>query len=407
MLNRVILSGGFSPPDINDEDIAEVVSVLKSGWITTGPKVREFEKRIAEYCQTSCAVCLSSQTASAEMTLRLLGIGEGDEVIVPAYTYTATASVVNHTGAKLVIIDSQKDSIEMDYDKVAEAINEKTKAIIAVDVGGIICDYDKIFSIVESKKNLFKPVNDFQKAFGRIIVIADAAHSFGATRNGKYSGSIADFSCFSFHAVKNLTTAEGGAVTWRNISSIDNDYIFKQFELLSLHGQSKDALSKDKLGSWEYDIVEPYFKCNMTDIQAALGVSQLRRYNNILAKRKNIIEQYDKALKPLGLSTLTHYSKNHSSSGHLYITFLDKMNNLSRDEFIEKLTQKGIPSNVHYKPLPLLSAYKKLGYDINSYPNAYNFYKKEVTLPLYTRLSEEQINYIIDSVKEILSKKDI
>ena len=322
-------------------------------------------------------------------------------------TYTATASVVCHTGAKLIIIDSQPNSIEMDYDKVAKAINEKTKAIIPVDVGGIICDYDKIFSIVESKKNLFKPNTDLQKAFGRIIVLADAAHSFGATRNGKSNGSIADFTCFSFHAVKNLTTAEGGAVTWRNIPGIDNEEIFKKFELLSLHGQSKDALSKNKLGSWEYDIVEPYFKCNMTDIQAALGVSQLRRYDQILVKRKKIIEQYDNAFRPLGLSTLNHYSDKHSSSGHLYLTFLDKINFLSREEFIEKLTQKGIPSNVHYKPLPLLSAYKKLGYDIKDFPNAYNIYKKEVTLPLYTRLSDEQVNFIIDNVKDILSKKDI
>lgn len=401
-MNVTPIVGGFSPPDINDEDIAEVVSVLKSGWITTGPKTREFESKIADYCGTRRAVCLSSQTACAEMTLRLLGVGFGDEVIVPAYTYTATASVVAHVGAKIVMVDCQKDSFEMDYDKAAELFNEKTKAIIPVDLGGVICDYDKIFSIVEAKKNLFKPNNDIQKAFDRVIVMADGAHSFGAIKNGKISGSIADFTNFSFHAVKNLTTAEGGAITWRDIATIDNDNLYKQYRLLSLHGQSKDALSKDKLGSWEYDVVAPYYKCNMSDIHAALGLSQLRRYDKLMTRRHEIIRKYDKALKSLGFSSLPHETDSSISSAHLYITRLPEKYGISRNEFIGKLAELGVQTNVHYKPLPMHSAYKKLGFDMKDFPNAFNFYKNEVTLPLHTRLSDGQIDYIITSIKKVL-----
>ena len=396
------LTGGFSPPDINDDDIAEVVSALKSGWITTGPKTKEFECQIAAYCGTSKAVCLNSQTACAEMTLRLLGVGEGDEVIVPAYTYTATASVVAHVGAKIVMVDCQKDSLEMDYDKAAELFTERTKVIIPVDLGGVICDYDKVFQIVESKKNLFKPKNDIQTAFARVIVMADGAHSFGAMRKGKRAGSIADFTNFSFHAVKNLTTAEGGAVTWRDIVGIDNEFLYKQYQLLSLHGQSKDALAKDKLGAWEYDIVAPYFKCNMTDIHAALGLSQLRRYDKLMVCRHEIIRRYDEELKPFGFTTLNHETDDSKSSGHLYITRLPEKYGISRNDFITKLAELGIPANVHYKPLPMHSGYQKLGFDISDYPNAYAFFKNEVTLPLHTKLTNEQVESVIFAIKEIL-----
>lgn len=398
------ITGGFSPPDITDEDIAEIVSALKSGWITTGPKTKEFERQIAAYCGTSKAVCLNSQTACAEMTLRLLGVGEGDEVIVPAYTYTATASVVAHVGAKIIMVDCQKDNLEMDYEKTAEVISDKTKVIIPVDLGGVICDYDKVFQIVESKKSLFKPKNDIQAAFARVIVMADGAHSFGAIRNGKRSGSIADFTNFSFHAVKNLTTAEGGAVTWKDITGIDNEYLYKQYQFLSLHGQSKDALAKDKLGAWEYDIVAPYYKCNMTDIHAALGLSQLRRYDNLMARRHCIIKRYDEVLKPLGFSSLPHKADDSTSSGHLYITRIPGKYGISRNDFIVKLAEKGIPANVHYKPLPMHSAYKKLGFRIEDYPNAFNYFENEVTLPLHTKLTNEQIEYILSSIKLILGE---
>lgn len=402
MNNITPITGGFSPPDISDEDIAEVVVTLKSGWITTGPKVKEFEHQIAAYCGTSKAVCLNSQTACAEMTLRILGIGSGDEVIVPAYTYTATASVVVHVGATPVMVDCQPDCLEMDYIQLEKAITSKTKAIIPVDLAGIICDYDKVFEIVEAKRALFKAGdNVIQKTLNRIIVIADGAHSFGAIRNGKRSGAIADFTNFSFHAVKNLTTAEGGAVTWKDISGIDNEELYKHYELLSLHGQSKDAFAKDTLGNWEYDIVAPYFKCNMTDIHAALGVSQLRRYDKILARRREIIEKYDAVLRPLGIKTLCHFGDNHASSGHLYIMRLPGYNTSQRDAFIAKMAEKGIPCNVHYKPLPMMTAYQKRGFDIANYPKAKAFFENEVTLPLHTKLTEEQIEFIIKTVKHI------
>lgn len=396
------ITGGFSPPDINDEDIAEVVSALKSGWITTGPKTKEFERELAVYCGTSKVVCLNSNTACAEMTLRLLGIAPGDEVIVPAYTYTASASVIAHVGAKIVMIDSQKNSLEMDYDKVEEAITDKTKVIIPVDLGGVVCDYDRIYEIVEKKKSLFYPKNDMQKVFGRIIVMADGAHSLGAERYDKRTGAIADFTNFSFHAVKNLTTAEGGAVTWKDRDGFDNEKIYHQYQLLSLHGQSKDALTKDKLGAWEYDIVEPYYKCNMTDVHAAIGLSQLRRYHRLIDRRHEIIKKYDEALLPLGFTTLEHKGYKSKSSGHLYITRLPEKYGITRDDFIVKLAELGVPTNVHYKPLPMHSAYKKLGFDIKDYPNAYNFYKNEVTLPLHTRLTDEQVDYVITSIKKVL-----
>ena len=400
------ITGGFSPPDITDEDIAEVVSALKSGWITTGPKTKEFERQIAAYCGTSKAVCLNSQTACAEMTLRLLGVGEGDEVIVPAYTYTATASVVAHVGAKIIMVDCQKDNLEMDYEKVAEVISEKTKVIIPVDLGGIICDYNKVFQIVKAKKNLFKPQNDIQKAFGRIIVMADGAHSFGAIRNGKRSGSIADFTNFSFHAVKNLTTAEGGAVTWKDIPGVDNDFLYRQYQLLSLHGQSKDALHKNEPGSWEYDIVAPFYKCNMTDVHAALGLSQLRRYDFLLNQRHAIIKKYDSALSSLGFIALNHESEISKSSGHLYITRLIGKNSEFRNNFIKRMAEMGVPCNVHYKPLPMHSGYQKLGFDINDFPVAFSLFENEVTLPLHTLLTDEQVEFIIGCAKKAIASGD-
>lgn len=402
MSEQSIFQGGFSPPDINGDDIAEVVSVLKSGWITTGPETKQFEKEIAQYCGTSRAVCLNSNTACAEMTLRLLGVGEGDEVIVPAYTYTASASVVAHVGAKIVMVDSHKDSPEMDYDQLSEAINEKTKVVIPVDLGGVTCDYDRIYEIVENKKSLFKPSNEIQKAFGRIIVMADGAHSLGATYKGNRTGSLADFTNFSFHAVKNLTTAEGGVVTWKDRDGLNNDSLYKQYQLLSLHGQSKDAFAKEKAGGWEYDIVDTFYKCNMTDILAAIGLSQLRRYHRLIQRRLEIIKKYDEALLPLGFTTLKHCSEDSKSSGHLYITRVPEKYGISRDEFIVKLSEMGVPTNVHYKPLPMHTAYKKLGFDMNDYPNAFDFYKNEVTLPLHTRLTDEQVDYVVVSIKKIL-----
>ena len=348
----------FSPPDITEAEIEQVAEALRSGWITTGPKTKELEREVADLCGTNRAVCLNSQTACAEMTLRLLGIHEGDEVITCAYTYTASASVVCHVGAKLVLIDTQEDSLEMDYDKLAEAITEKTKVIIPVDLGGVPCDYDRIFSIVEEKKKLFHPANKLQKAIGRVIVMADAAHAFGATWHGKPVGSIADFSNFSFHAVKNFTTAEGGAVAWRDIEGIDNEEIYHQYQLLSLHGQSKDALAKTQLGAWEYDIIGPWFKCNMTDVVAGIGLAQMKRYKALLARRKEIISRYDVAFKPLGIEVLDHYNEEHQSSGHLYITRIPGITLEQRHEIIVKMAEKGVACNVHYKPLPMMTAYK-------------------------------------------------
>jgi dTDP-4-amino-4,6-dideoxygalactose transaminase len=392
----------FSPPDISQLEIDEVIDTLKSGWITTGPKTKLFEKKIAEYCNTSKAVCLNSATAAMEMTLRLLGIGEGDEVITSAYTYSASASVIHHVGAKIVLVDTAKDSFHIDYEQLEKAITEKTKAIIPVDIAGVMCDYDRVFEVVNRKKDLFKPSNEIQKAIGRVAVIADGAHSFGATYKGKRSGEVADFTCFSFHAVKNLTTAEGGAVTWRDIPGIDNEEVYRQFMLLSLHGQSKDALAKTKAGAWEYDIVYPAYKCNMTDIMASLGLVQLQRYPKILERRKQIIEMYDKALLSDKTDTLKHYGDDFSSSGHLYLLrFLGKDEEY-RNKVIEKMAEKGIATNVHYKPLPMHTAYKNLGFNIKDYPNAFDMYKNEITLPLHTLLTDEQVEYIIDGFKSII-----
>lgn len=399
----------FSPPDLTDAEIEEVASALKSGWITTGPKTKALEKEVAEFCNTDKAVCLSSQTSCAEIALRLLGIGEGDEVIVPAYTYTATAEIVCHVGARLIFIDSQPDSLEMDYDAVEKAITPKTKVIIPVDLGGVPCDYDRIFSIVEKKKELFTPSNDIQSKFGRIIVCADTAHAFGSSWHGKPIGSVADFSSFSFHAVKNFTTAEGGALTWKHRDDIDSDELYKTAQLLSLHGQSKDALSKNQLGSWEYDIVGPWYKCNMTDIHAAIGLAQMVRYPALLKRRREIIEKYDRAFKPLGVHTLPHFTNEHISSGHLYITRIFKKNGEpvsdgERREIIIKMAERGIVTNVHFKPLPMMTAYKNLGFDIKDYPNAYAQYANEITLPLFSRLTDEEVDYIIDNYTDVIKE---
>lgn len=392
----------FSPPDISEEEIEEVVDALKSGWITTGPKTKKLEKELLQFTGTNVGVCLNSQTAAAEMTLRVLGIGPGDEVITSAYTYTATASVVDHVGAKLVLVDTQEDSLEMDYDKAAELINENTKAIIPVDLAGIPCDYDRIFEIVENKKELFSANNELQKSFNRIIVIADTAHALGARYKGNKIGSVADFSNFSFHAVKNFTTAEGGYATWKDREGIDNEALYKQYQLLSLHGQSKDALNKTKLGSWEYDVMGPWYKCNMTDVLASIGLAQVRRYPELLKRRKSIIEKYDKNFRPLGVETLNHFDDNHESSGHLYITRIPGIDADSRNKIIEEMAKVGVACNVHYKPLPLLTAYKNLGFDIKDYPNAYNNYKNEITLPLNTKLTDEEVDYVIDMYCEIV-----
>lgn len=392
----------FSPPDISEREIAEVVDTLKSGWITTGPKTKRFEREIAEYCNVNKAVCLNSQTACAEMTLRVLGIGEGDEVITTAYTYTATAAVVCHVGAKLVLVDTQTDSLEPDYDAIEKAVNERTKAIIPVDLGGVPCDYDRIFDIVNAKKSLFRPANRIQKAIGRVVVLADTAHAFGAVYKDKKVGSIADFSAFSFHAVKNLTTAEGGALTWRTINGIDDEEIYKTVQLLSLHGQNKDALAKTKFGAWEYDVVAPWYKCNMTDIMAALGLAQLSRYDGMLARRKAIIERYDSALKPLGVKVLPHFTGDHKSSGHLYITEIPNVTYEQRGEIINKMAEREIACNVHYKPLPLLTAYKNLGFNVKDYPNAYDHFAHEISLPLHTCLTDEEADYVISNFAGIL-----
>lgn len=399
----------FSPPDLTDAEINEVVSALKSGWITTGPKTKELEREVASLCHTDKAVCLSSQTSCAEMALRLLGIGEGDEVIVPAYTYTASAEVVCHVGAKLVFIDSQPDSLEMDYNAVEKAITDKTKVIIPVDLAGIPCDYDRIFSIVEKKKSLFKPSNDIQSKFGRIIVCADTAHAFGSSWHGHPVGSVADFSAFSFHAVKNFTTAEGGALTWRPNEALDDEELYKRVQLYSLHGQSKDALSKNQLGSWEYDILGPWYKCNMTDIHAAIGLAQMKRYPSLLKHRREIIEKFDNAFKPLGIHTLPHFTDEYTSSGHLYLTRVFKKNgepisDEERREIIIKMAERGITTNVHYKPLPMMTGYKKLGFDIKDYPNAYAHYANEISLPLFSRLTDEEVDYIIDNYTDVIKE---
>lgn len=401
MKERKIL---FSPPDISELEINEVVEALKSGWITTGPKTKEFERRIADYCNVNRVVCLNSQTACAEMALRILGIGEEDEVIVPAYTYTASASVVYHVGAKVVFVDVQKDSLEINYEELEKAITEKTKAIIPVDLAGIPCDYDRIFSILENKKSFFKPNNKIQKAIGRIAVCADAAHAFGATLKNKKIGSIADFTSFSFHAVKNLTTAEGGALTWRTIPGIDDEEIYHQLQLYSLHGQNKDALAKTKLGAWEYDIKGTWYKCNMTDVHAGIGLAQLSRYDEILKRRKEIITRYDNAFRPLGIKTLNHYTENHQSSGHLYITRVPNITLEQRQEIIIKMAEAGIACNVHYKPLPMMTAYINLGFDIKDYPNSYEQFKNEITLPLHTCLTNEDVEYVIENYTRIVKE---
>lgn len=392
----------FSPPDITELEIEEVAAALRSGWITTGPRTKELERQVATYCGTERAVCLNSQTACAEMALHVLGVGPGDEVIVPAYTYTATASIVYHVGAKIVMVDCQEDSLEMDYDKVEAAITEKTKAIIAVDLAGIPCDYDRLYEVVEKKRNLFCAKSEIQEALGRVAVMADTAHSFGATRNGKPTGCLADFSSFSFHAVKNLTTAEGGALTWNNIAGIDNDAIYKKVQLLSLHGQSKDALAKTQLGAWEYDIVGPWYKCNMTDVAAAIGLSQMKRYDAMLARRKEIIRRFDAVLKPMGVAVLDHYNEKHQSSGHLYLSRVPGISLEQRNDIIIKMAERGIACNVHYKPLPMHTAYKNLGFDIKDYPNAYAHFANEISLPLHTCLTDEQVEYVIENYTDIL-----
>lgn len=393
----------FSPPDIGEAEIEEVVAALKSGWITTGPKTKELERQVAQFCHTSKAVCLNSATAALELTLHQLGIGPGDEVITCAYTYTASASVVCHVGAKLVLVDCQKDGYQMDYDALEAAITEKTKAVIPVDIAGVICDYDRIFEIVEKKKALFTPSdNKIQQALGRVAVVADAAHAFGARRHGKMCGEIADFTAFSFHAVKNFTTAEGGAVVWRDIDGIDNEEIYKNYMLLSLHGQSKDALAKTQLGSWEYDIVMPGYKCNMTDIMAGIGLAQMRRYPKLLMRRCNIIGQYDAVMENLPVQVLQHYGEDFASSGHLYLVRLEGKDEAYRNEFIRKMAELEVATNVHYKPLPMHTAYKKLGFDIKDYPNAYQMYHNEITLPLHTCLSDEEVEYVLDCFAKVL-----
>lgn len=394
----------FSPPDITELEIQEVANTLRSGWITTGPRTKELERQVAAYCNTERAVCLNSQTACAEMALHVLGVGPGDEVIVPAYTYTATASVVYHVGAKIVMIDCQENSLEMDYDKVEAAITEKTKAIIPVDLAGIPCDYNRLYAIADKKRYLFHADSEVQKALGRIAIMADAAHSFGAKRDGKPTGCLADFTSFSFHAVKNLTTAEGGALTWNTIPGIDNNEIYKKLQLLSLHGQSKDALAKDQLGGWEYDIVGPWYKCNMTDVAAAMGLCQLKRYSSLLQRRRELIGMYDAALKPLGVAVLDHYNETYQSSGHLYLSRVPGITMEQRNEIIIKLAQCGVASNVHYKPLPMHTAYKNLGFRIQDYPNAYAHFANEITLPLHTCLTDEQVEYVIDNYTRILKE---
>ena len=392
----------FSPPDMTEAEVKEVAEAILSGWITTGPRTKELERQIAEYIGVNKAVCLNSQTACAEMALRLLGIGEGDEVIVPAYTYTASASIVCHVGATLVFADVQTNSLEMDYDLVETLITPRTKAIIPVDLAGIPCDYNRLLQIVENKRPLFQAANDIQQALGRVAICADAAHAFGAEWHGKKVGAIADFSAFSFHAVKNMTTAEGGALTWKTIPGISNDELYHKVQLFSLHGQSKDALAKTKLGAWEYDIVGPWYKCNMTDIMAAIGLVQMKRYPDMLLRRKAIIERYDRALKAAGIEVLEHYTDFHQSSGHLYITRIPNITIEQRQSIIEQMAEEGIATNVHYKPLPMMTAYKNMGFDIKNYPNAYAHFANEITLPLHTKLTNEEVDYIIDNYIRII-----
>ena len=394
----------FSPPDITEAEINEVCEALRSGWITTGPRTKEFERRIAEFCGTEKAACLNSATAALELNLRVLGIGEGDEVIVPAYTYTASASAVAHVGAKIIFIDCTPDSFEMDYALMEAAINERTKAVIPVDLAGVVCDYDRIFAAVENKKHLFNPANDVQRAIGRVAVVADCAHALGAVKDGKKAGQIADFSSFSFHAVKNLTTAEGGAATWKSIPGIDNDKLYQQYMLYSLHGQSKDAFSKTQAGAWEYDIIGPWYKCNMTDITAAIGLKQLERYPDLIQRRKEIILKYNEMCDSLGITYLSHCSEKHSSSGHLYITRIPGINEETRNSIITEMAERGIACNVHYKPLPMMTAYKNLGYDIADFPNAYRYFLNEITLPLHTRLTDEEVSIICENFAEIVKK---
>lgn len=405
----------FSPPDITEEEIEEVIDTLRSGWITTGPKTKRFEQQIAEYCHTKRAVCLNSDTACMEMTLRLFGIGPGDEVITTAYTYTATASVVCHTGARLVLVDVEKDGYEMDYDALEKAITPQTKAVIPVDIAGVMCDYDRILGIAERKKGMYQPgENRYQRALGRILVMADSAHGFGAQRDGKISGEKADFTTFSFHAVKNLTTAEGGAVTWREIPGVDSEDIYKEYMILSLHGQSKDALAKTKLGGWEYDILSPAYKCNMTDVMASLGLVQLRRYPDLLARRKEIIQQYDRGLDRINaglgrytLTRLVHYGDTYASSGHLYLMRVQGADEAVRNHIIEGLAKCGVATNVHYKPLPLLTAYQKLGFDISDYPNAGDMFRNGITLPLHTKLDDADIKYVLACLEEVLADEEM
>lgn len=400
----------FSPPDISELEINEVAEALRSGWITTGPRTKELEKRLAEYCHTSKVVCLNSATAAEELNFRVCGIGEGDEVIVPAYTYTASASAAIHCGAKVVFVDSQKDCVEMDYDKVGEAINERTKAIVAVDLGGIVCDYDKLFEVVEKKRALFTPKEGdslgarIQQALNRVLIFSDAAHALGASRNGKMAGEIADFTDFSFHAVKNFTTAEGGASTWRDIDGIDNDELYHQYQLLSLHGQSKDALAKTQVGAWEYDIIGPWYKCNMTDIMAAIGLKQLDRYPQLLARRGEIIGKYDAMCDEMGVKHLVHSGENFQSSNHLYLTRIPGVGDKERREIIIKLAERGVNCNVHYKPLPMMTAYRELGWDIKDFPNALNYYSNLITLPLHTKLSDEDVEYVIENFREVVGE---
>ena len=402
MNNIELRNISFSPPDITDTEIEEVVKAMKSGWITTGPRTKEFERKIAEYIGVNKAVCLNSATAAMELTLRILGIGSGDEVITTAYTYTSSASVIDHIGAKIVFVDVAPDSFEIDYSKIADAITEKTKAIIPVDIAGKMCNYDEIFKIVESKKKLFKANNELQELFNRVIVMADSAHGFGATRKELKSGQVADFTCYSFHAVKNLTTAEGGAVVWRNDLGLDDEELYKQFMLYSLHGQSKDALAKTQKGAWEYDIVYPAYKCNMTDIMAAIGLIQLSRYDGMLKRRRQIIEKYNEVLKSLRVKSLQHYGDDFASSGHLYLVRIHGIDETERNEIIVKMAEVGVATNVHYKPLPMMTAYKNLGFDIKNYPNAFDMYQNEITLPLHTLLSNEDVEYVCKNLKTIL-----
>lgn len=402
-MNMKLRNIPFSPPDMTEAEAIEVKDAILSGWITTGPKTKEFERLIALCCQTKKAVALNSATAAMELTLRVLGVGPGDEVIVPAYTYTATASVVHHVGAKIVMVDVAPDTFEIDYDRIADAITERTKVVMPVDLGGVMCDYDRVFAAVESKRDLFRPANDLQRAFGRVVVLADAAHAFGARWHDKMCGEVADFTSFSFHAVKNLTTAEGGAITWRPIEGVDDEWLYKQYQLLSLHGQNKDALAKTQLGAWEYDIVAPDFKCNMTDIAAAIGLVQLRRYAEILKRRRDIVERYDEALKGYHVQTLNHYGADHQSSGHLYLVRLLGKGLEYRNDVIRQMAERGIACNVHYKPLPMMTAYKNLGFDIKDYPNAYRQFENEVTLPLHTCLTDEDVAYVIRNFVDIIS----